>query len=210
MKSWIGLSLPILTVLTPPGGGDSDSSQAASALLGLLPSWFWEGPPHTAPRLQRAPCWFCLQMVFQDDSSQEELRNPKRPKHFWRSKINSVPYLHICPFDHYVAIRNGDVPEQPECTIQQCSHGTLEALGVWLEWLISWILTVFSFAQLKFKYTVGLSGFSEAQHSSRTFYREVLSFTGPNCFGCKFHEDHSLARHAHGPCLGGSQQVSKE
>lgn len=56
MKSWIGLSLPILTLLTPPGGGDSDSSQAASALLGLLPSWFWEGPPHIAPRLQRAPC----------------------------------------------------------------------------------------------------------------------------------------------------------
>ena len=170
------------------------------------------GPPPllvlggSTSQITTSPMLILLTNGFQDDSSQEELRNPKRPKHFWRSKINSVPYLPICSFDHYVAIRNGDVPEQPECTIQQCSHGTLEALGVWL----SWILTVFSFARLKFKYSVGPSGFSEAQHSSRTFYHDVLSLTGPNCFGYKFHEDHSLARDTHGPCPGGSQQVSKE
>lgn len=64
-------------------------------------------PDYDEPHVDFAYKW-CFRMTLQ-----EELRNPKKLKHFWRSKITSVIYLHICLFDHHVSIRNGDVPEQP-------------------------------------------------------------------------------------------------
>lgn len=82
---------------------------------------------------------------------------------------------------------------------------------MWLECITNWILIVFSFARLKFKYPYGTEWllWGTAQFSNFLSWCPLLQ-TGPNLFGCKFHQDQSLVRHAHSPFLGGSQWLSKE
>lgn len=88
-----------------------------------------------------------------------------------------------------------------------------EGLAVWLERLTNWILIVFSFDWLKFKYPYGAEWLLWGTAQFWNFLSWwVLLQTGPNWFECKFHEDQSLVRHTHSLwCyLGSSQWASEE
>lgn len=79
------------------------------------------------------------------------------------------------------------------CTVQECSHRTPEVLGMWLECITNWILIVFSFARLKFKYPYGTEWllWGTAQFSNSLSWCPLLQ-TGPNWFGCKFTRTRAL------------------